>query len=62
MPVEKACKKCKRIVRGKQCPICKGQELTTHWRGLIVILDPEKSELAKELNIELPGEYALKVR
>ena len=62
MPVEKACKKCKRIVTEKQCPICKSQELTPHWRGLVVILDPEKSEMAKQLNIELPGQYALKVR
>ena len=62
MTTEKACKRCKRIVAGKQCPICKGQDLTPHWRGLVVILDPDKSEIAKSLNIELPGEYALKVR
>ena len=60
--VDKACKKCKRITNKRQCPICKGQELTPHWRGLVVILDPEKSDIAKKLNIELPGEYALKVR
>jgi DNA-directed RNA polymerase subunit E" len=62
MPTEKACKKCKRITTTKQCPICKSQELTTNWRGIVVILDPEKSEIAKQLNIEFPGEYALKVR
>ena len=62
MTSEKACKKCKRIVTGKQCPICKGQELTPNWRGLVVILDPSKSQIAKEMNIEFPGEYALKVR
>ncbi|HDQ59926.1 MAG TPA: DNA-directed RNA polymerase, subunit E'' [Candidatus Woesearchaeota archaeon] len=60
--VDKACKKCKRVTGGKKCPICGGQELTPHWRGLVVIVNPEKSEIAKKLNIELPGEYALKVR
>ncbi|MCD6371526.1 MAG: DNA-directed RNA polymerase, subunit E'' [Candidatus Aenigmarchaeota archaeon] len=60
--VEKACKKCKRIVSGKKCPICGSQELTPHWRGLVVIINPEKSEIAKQLNIEIPGDYALKVR
>jgi DNA-directed RNA polymerase subunit E" len=62
MPVEKACKRCKRITTEKQCPICKGQELTPNWRGLVVIINPEKSEIAKQLNVELPGKYALKVR
>jgi DNA-directed RNA polymerase subunit E" len=62
MAVEKACKRCRIIVQGKQCPICKGQELTSNWRGLVIILNPEKSEIAKQLNIEVPGEYALKVR
>lgn len=60
--VEKACKKCKRITTKKKCPNCGGQELTQHWRGKVIIFDPDKSEMAKKLNIELPGEYALKVR
>jgi len=62
MPVEKACKKCKRITTGKKCPVCGSQELTPHWRGKVVILNPDKSQIAKELKIEVPGEYALKVR
>jgi len=62
MSSEKVCKKCKLVVTGKVCPICKGQEFTANWRGLVVIIDPEKSEIAKQLNIEIPGHYALKVR
>jgi len=62
MTTEKVCKRCKIVVSGKQCPICKGQEFTCNWRGLVVILDPEKSDIAKQLNIEIPGSYALKVR
>lgn len=59
---EKACKKCKRITTEKKCPACGSQELTPHFRGLVIILDVEKSQIAKEMRIEIPGEYALKVR
>jgi len=60
--VEKACRKCKRVTTGKQCPICGEQDLTPHWRGLVIIINPEKSEIAKQMGIEIPGKYALKVR
>ena len=61
MQSEKACKKCHAIVKGKKCPICGSTELTTSWSGRVIILDPEKSKIAKELKIERPGEYALRV-
>jgi RNA polymerase subunit RPABC4/transcription elongation factor Spt4 len=32
------------------------------WSGYVVIIDPEKSQIAKRLGVKLPGEYALKVR
>ncbi len=59
---EKSCKKCKRITTKKKCPTCGSQELSMHWRGVLIIVDPEKSEIAKEMKIEIPGKYALKVR
>ena len=58
---EKACLKCNLITFEDQCPLC-DSKTTTNWTGLIVILDPDNSRLAKELNIEVPGRYALKVR
>jgi DNA-directed RNA polymerase subunit E" len=36
--------------------------LTQDWAGYLVIIDPEHSEMARRLNIKLPGRYALKVR
>jgi DNA-directed RNA polymerase subunit E" len=44
-----------------RCAIC-NLPSSTNWSGLLIIIDPEKSEIAKELNITLPGEYALRVR
>jgi DNA-directed RNA polymerase subunit E" len=58
---EKACKSCRRLVKGNVCPICKTSDLTTNWRGIIVILDTD-SEIAKAANITSPGKYAVRVR
>jgi DNA-directed RNA polymerase subunit E" len=61
MARELACRKCKGLSAGKVCPICNSTDLSTTWAGLIIILDPEKSEVAKTLNIVKSGRYALKV-
>jgi len=58
----KVCKNCKMFVTGDVCPACKRNQFTTTWRGRIVILDPEKSEIAKKIGATMPGEYAIKVR
>jgi RNA polymerase subunit RPABC4/transcription elongation factor Spt4 len=44
----------------KSCEVCKSTNLSTSWKGFVVIVSPE-SELAKMLNINEPGEYALYV-
>ncbi len=59
---DKACKNCHRIVKGNQCPICKESKLTQSWKGYTIIKDPEKSELAKELKVDTPGKYALRIK
>ena len=58
---EKACKTCRRIVKGNLCPICKTSNITTNWRGLIVVINPD-SEIAKEAGITAPGKYAVRVK
>ena len=57
----KSCTSCKRISTKERCPVC-NNPTSTNWSGLLVIVDPENSDIAKELHIELPGEYALRVR
>ncbi len=56
------CRDCHRVVEGTNCSICGTNNLTTDWTGYLVIIDPENSEVAKRMNITLPGRYALKVR
>lgn len=60
--MEKACKKCRVIIaQGEVCPMCGSSELTSKWTGYVVILNSEKSELAKKLGISANGTYALSI-
>jgi len=54
------CRNCRRFTTEKSCSVCKSTNLSTSWKGLVVIIDTE-SELAKNLNINEPGRYALYV-
>jgi len=60
MAKEKACKQCKAIFEGTQCPKCGSQEFADSYKGKVVILNPEESEIAKNLNIKDKGTYAVK--
>jgi len=60
--VELACKRCKFInIDAEVCKNCGSTELSKEWYGFVIILNPEKSEIAKKLDIKTPGRYALKV-
>ncbi len=59
---KKVCKKCKLFVSGNECPICHGKDFAENWKGKIIILDAERSEIAKKLGIKSKGEYAIKIR
>lgn len=45
----------------KECPVCQGTKFTTFWQGYTIILDTEKSEVAKILNIGTKGKFALRI-
>jgi DNA-directed RNA polymerase subunit E" len=60
--VEKACRTCRLIVTGPACPNCKGTDLTKSWEGYILVVNPEGSEVAKEIGANAPGKYALKIK
>ena len=59
--VTKACTRCHRIMEDERCAIC-NVSTSKNWSGFLIVVDPENSDIAKELNITLPGEYALRVR
>jgi DNA-directed RNA polymerase subunit E" len=59
----RACKMCNIIVEeGDKCPRCGSKELTEGAKGRVVILNPEKSEVAKKLALKEKGNYAIKTR
>jgi RNA polymerase subunit RPABC4/transcription elongation factor Spt4 len=54
------CRNCRRFTTKKICPTCKSTNLSSSWKGLVVILNPD-SEIGKKLNISEAGRYALYV-
>jgi RNA polymerase subunit RPABC4/transcription elongation factor Spt4 len=59
---KKICKNCKLFVEGSECPICKGNQFLTNWKGRIAVVDADKSEIGKKIGIKAKGEYAIKAR
>ena len=57
----KACKNCKTITDQNKCPRC-GGETSREWQGYLVVIDPEKSEIARKMGIHEAGRYALRVK
>ncbi len=58
---ELACRKCKMLTTEKTCPNDGSTELSNEWSGLVIIINAEKSQVAKTLAITKAGRYALKV-
>ncbi len=58
---EKACKTCRRLVKGNLCPICKSSDLTRSWKGTLMVINPD-CELAKEAGLTSPGKFAIKIK
>jgi len=62
MAKAKACKICKTIHDKEKCPECNSKETTETIKGRIIVLDHEKSEIAKKLNLKRKGNFAIKTR
>jgi DNA-directed RNA polymerase subunit E" len=59
----RACKSCRYIIytNDKACPKC-GGELSEKSSGMVIVLDPERSEIAKVVEVNAVGSYAIKVK
>ena len=59
----KACRDCHLISEDvEKCPACHGGNLSKEWFGFVVVVDAAHSIIAKKMQIDAPGRYALKVR
>lgn len=61
MKIEKACKQCHLVTEEDECATC-GSPTSKEWQGYVIILDHTKSEIAKRMNINVNGKFALRVR
>ncbi len=62
MAVQRACKHCKAIFEGAgKCPQCGGEDNTETFKGKIVIVNADNSEIAKNLKYTKKGSYAVKL-
>ena len=59
---QKACRVCNRIYEGGKCPGCGSEESTENFKGRIVVLNSEKSEIAQKLKLKGKGNFAFKTR
>jgi DNA-directed RNA polymerase subunit E" len=62
MTKPKACKICNTIHDEEKCPKCGSKESTDNFKGHIIVLDAEKSEIAPKLKLKDKGNFAIKTR
>ena len=60
--VEQACRTCRFLTTTNICPNCKRSGLSSEWAGELIVIEPEKSILAKRIGAIKQGRYALRVR
>lgn len=59
---QKACKICNLIYEGDKCPKCNSKESTENFKGRMIVLNPEKSEIAQKIKLKDKGNFAIKTR
>jgi DNA-directed RNA polymerase subunit E" len=62
MSKQKACKICNTIHENEKCPACDSREYTDSFKGRLVIINPEKSEIAQKLKLKNKGNFAIKTK
>ncbi len=60
--VERACRNCRQITDRNACPACKSTDLSDDFSGVVTIIDPETSAIAKAMGIDKKGRYAIRIR
>ncbi|MFQ3316643.1 MAG: transcription elongation factor subunit Spt4 [Candidatus Poseidoniales archaeon] len=58
-----ACGECHLVLEDgvDMCPRHPSARVSSEHQGYVIIMNPNRSEIAKRLKIEQPGKYALKV-
>jgi DNA-directed RNA polymerase subunit E" len=59
---EKVCRNCRLFVKGDSCPICNESNFSRSWKGMVMVNNPNESDIAKTLKITVKGKYCLWVK
>lgn len=62
MAVTKACRNCRTIYEGAKCPACGAADGLDSFKGKVAVLNPEQSEIAKNLDLKQKGLFAIRLR
>ncbi len=62
MAKEKACRECRIVYEGTKCPNCNSTDSIEGFKGKVIVLNPEESEIAKKLGIIKKGTFAIRLR
>ncbi len=60
--VDRACRNCRLISEVNVCPDCKSTDLSDDFNGIVVIIDPKNSMIARVMAIKKRGKYAVRIR
>jgi len=62
MATLKACKQCRTLFEGSKCSSCESISFSDSFKGKIYILQPEQSEIARNLKLTKKGFFAIRLR
>lgn len=62
MAKEKACRNCRTIYETAKCPTCSEGDGLDSFKGKVIMINPEQSEIAKELKLTKKGIFAIRLR
>jgi DNA-directed RNA polymerase subunit E" len=58
----KACRQCRTLYEGAKCPECGSNESLDSFKGKVMVLNPEQSEISKKLSLTKKGLFAVRLR
>ncbi|MEM0470180.1 MAG: transcription elongation factor subunit Spt4 [Desulfurococcaceae archaeon] len=59
----KACRSCRALVEREveACPFCGSKDFADEWDGVVIVIDPGISEVAKTVEIKSKGRFVVKI-
>ena len=59
---DKVCRNCRYFTKVDKCPICGESNFSKTWKGVLIVNDPNGSEIAGVIDAKTKGRYCLWVK